>query len=735
MKKTLLMLLFISAALFYAHTQEINLGDFEDGVLGWYSWGAPVGIVVNPTPDATNSSDSIAMLDQSGGAWNGFASWNDMPLLEGSYAKISLDVLLNADGYVQIYMDNPLSSGASTYTSGISGLTAGSWHHIEFDVSDLPAYDYRQVAFQYDKADTVYFDNLVLHVAPVVASELFTRETFGDKAWDTDNPVTQATGFPNHWNWTDVNTFTSTNGHMTSGSDSSIRINNYAVGGIRPGPDPSGNMGTLMAVPAAYSGSWDTVQYTDIAITGEEELIVGFNYSKRDHNPPKSDSIRGLNVEVQIDDGAWVQLDTTLIPNPLALATWAWVELPVDLTGDTMSVRFANYYNQSYLDDISVFSTVSKATNSFTAEKVVFGEVDDEQDFSCDFEIGYDADSVYLFFNITDDSVMNVGTSNLVDNIEIYFDMDNSKNIHWPRNGGWIASDPTYDDNDWQCRLVPDVDYSVNNSGRPSLTTGVKQVYAVTDTGYQFYLNIALDSLMPGFNRNPGRWMGFDVLVSDNDDAAAVNDANRNQITFVSPTDKAFNDPSLFATLQLEGSGMFSLITDLEAPSAPPDLAGDPVDDDVTLSWGQSTDNIAIMSYYVYQGTSLIDTVLAEESGANTYSVTDLDDGDYTFGVEAVDNHGNVSTKSEVEVTVEHIVFVFNPTIQEITVYPNPTANELNIRGVENITNIEVIGLTGNVIRTFKDVSTILVDELPNGLYILKIYTADEVYTGRFIKE
>jgi hypothetical protein len=740
MKKILLLLSLVSVAFIYAQAQEINLGDFEDGVLGsWDSWGAPVGILVNPAPDATNSSDSVVMLDQSGGAWNGFRNWSDMPLLEGNYAKISLDVLLNADGLIQIYMDNPASSGAANYTAQVTGITAGSWVNIEFDVSDLPAQDYKQIAFQYDQADTVYLDNIVLHAAPVIFDEIWTRETFGDEAYDTDNTVPKATGWNDgaghyHYNWDEVTTYTSTNGHMESGSDSSIRINSYGVSGSHSGPDPSASMGVQLTPTASYAGSWDTLEYVDIAITGEEGLKLGMAYGKR--SGYGSPDIRGLIIEVNVDDGGWVPLDTTLIPNPLAQGSKSWVEIPIEATGDTIDVRFGDYINQCFLDDISILSKVAQATNSFTAKNIVFGTVDSASDFSCDFNLSYDADSIYLFLDITDDSIVNTGASYQCDNIEIYFDMDNSKTMHWPRNGSWVqAVDAAYDANDWQCRLVPGVDYSVNNTARPSLVTGVRQAYVETATGYQFTFNAALDSLMPGFNRNPGRLIGFDLLISDNDNAAAVNDANRNQITFVSPTDKPYNDPSLFATLQLEAGGMFSLIPDKEAPSAPPDLAADTLNSDVILTWGQSTDNVGLMSYNVYRINTLVDNVLAREDGANTYTIHDQTDGTRLYKVAAVDNFGNVSDRSEVEVTVSTYESIFTPTVQEIDVYPNPTTNELIISGVDNIKNIEVIGLSGNVIRTFKNVSTIFVDDLSDGLYILKIYTADEVFTGRFIKE
>ena len=137
MKKTLLILSMLPALALIAHSQTVNLGDFEDGNMGlWDSWGAPTGIVFNPAADATNASDSVAILDQSGGAWNGFRLWSDDPVLMGGYDKLSVDVWLNADGLIQIFMDNTVASGAADYTAQVTGITAGAWTTIEFDLMD-----------------------------------------------------------------------------------------------------------------------------------------------------------------------------------------------------------------------------------------------------------------------------------------------------------------------------------------------------------------------------------------------------------------------------------------------------------------------------------------------------------------------------------------------------------------------------------------------------------------------
>jgi hypothetical protein len=297
-----------------------------------------------------------------------------------------------------------------------------------------------------------------------------------------------------------------------------------------------------------------------------------------------------VNVEYRIDGADWVQMDTSLI-DTLYKGIWEYISLPINYAeGSVMDVRLSGLNTtQTMIDDLGVYGMVlaPQGTNDFTVDNLVVGAIDNAADYTCNLHAVWDADSIYMNFEIVDDSIVGTGTEYQIDNLEIYFDMDNSKNVHWPRNGGWIANDPTYDANDYQLRLVADSAYTAAHP-----INGGKLLYAVTDTGYNFTLNICWDSLLVGFIGAEDSVIGFDVLASDND--AVASDANRNQVTLNSPTDKPFNDPSLFATFMFRPEGRFEIIPDEENPTAPANFAVSCTDTIITATWDNATDNIAV---------------------------------------------------------------------------------------------------------------------------------------------
>jgi hypothetical protein len=385
--------------------------------------------------------------------------------------------------------------------------------------------------------------------------------------------------------------------------------------------------------------------------------------------------------------------------------------------GDTVPV-FDLLFDEIYAYDLGL----PKYTR-LPVEKVVVGSVDSPTDFTGLVDMSWDADSVYMEYKCVDDSIVNAGASYQVDNIEIYFDMDNSKNIHWPRNGGWLqAVDAAYDANDYQLRLVPDVPFVTNNTPKPGIAvsdTSVRQVYTRTEDGYDFILNIAWKGLMADFDAAPNTLIGFDVLWSDND--AVASDANRNQLTWNSPTSYPFNDPSLFGTLRLVTGGTFEPVPDKTAPTAPATVTAVQNGADVDMAWDASTDNTVVQNYIIYQKSTRIDTVLAKQAD-NTYKVKAVPAGTYTFGVVAMDVYGNKSSRTNSE---SIIVGIKDQTEgAQMMVYPNPSNGVFNITTEGNaLISLEVYNLTGGLVTSsvFTQNYTLDLSKYSKGVYFLHL--------------
>ena len=99
--------------------------------------------------------------------------------------------------------------------------------------------------------------------------------------------------------------------------------------------------------------------------------------------------------------------------------------------------------------------------------------------------------------------------------------------------------------------------------------------------------------------------------------------------------------------------------TDTQAPTAPNNLNADDITETtLKLSWGASSDNVAVTEYTIYQGNSIIGKTSA---GVRTFNVTNLTEStSYSFVIYAKDNAGNVSTASNTY-TVETLSSTANP--------------------------------------------------------------------------
>jgi hypothetical protein len=189
--------------------------------------------------------------------------------------------------------------------------------------------------------------------------QLTTEETFGEKNYDTDGSL-KPMGFNKHWNYTEVTTFTSTNGKIMGGQDSSVRIVAYDATNAYPGnyPKPSKGDYILLTNNSGYNGSWDTLIYSNIDIYGRIVDSINFGYvvSRRFISIQNHASI---NAKYRIDGGKWIQLDTSLINNDtLNRSKWQYVKLPVGKTGAKLDVLiYGLTTEQIFIDDIRIITS------------------------------------------------------------------------------------------------------------------------------------------------------------------------------------------------------------------------------------------------------------------------------------------------------------------------------------------------------------------------------------------
>ncbi|MBY0215411.1 lytic polysaccharide monooxygenase [Paenibacillus illinoisensis] len=109
--------------------------------------------------------------------------------------------------------------------------------------------------------------------------------------------------------------------------------------------------------------------------------------------------------------------------------------------------------------------------------------------------------------------------------------------------------------------------------------------------------------------------------------------------------DAAGNESPLSAEITVQTTS--ATTPDTSAPTAPSHLHAHTVSaTSVSLMWSSSTDNVAVNSYDIYQGSDRIATV---NGNVTSYEVTGLKSSStYTFSIKAKDSAGNVSEASNV---------------------------------------------------------------------------------------
>jgi len=159
-------------------------------------------------------------------------------------------------------------------------------------------------------------------------------------------------------------------------------------------------------------------------------------------------------------------------------------------------------------------------------------------DFLTTFRAAWNADGVYLFGSVLDDSIYAEEVTNAnewqMDAWEVYFDGDNSKNSNYS------------DGNDVQWRFVYGIDTATQGPA-----DGFDIAWNETDGGYDFELGIPAATLEDtNITLEDNKVIGFEVQVADNDGSG------REGITkWWSESNDTYLHPSLFGTAVLLAAG------------------------------------------------------------------------------------------------------------------------------------------------------------------------------------
>ncbi len=70
-----------------------------------------------------------------------------------------------------------------------------------------------------------------------------------------------------------------------------------------------------------------------------------------------------------------------------------------------------------------------------------------------------------------------------------------------------------------------------------------------------------------------------------------------------------------------------------------------------------------------------------------------------------------------------------------VSIFPNPTTDQLNIIGISSIEKVEIYNLSGMFQAAYLNKSTIDISNLSEGIYFVKIYAENGISTQKFIKQ
>jgi hypothetical protein len=339
-------------------------------------------------------------------------------------------------------------------------------------------------------------------------------------------------------------------------------------------------------------------------------MEIGFDMTVADNDDGDRKGAIGWNVTT---DDAW--------QNPSLFGT-------VELSGPEGQPAVSSFTLTETLPQIDgEVDHLWKLIESNSIDNVTTGDVTIN---SATWKATWSPDSLYVMVEVLEDTLNSSNQDNewQNDNVEIFFDMDNSKN----------GEDEGYDDNDHQVRYV----WNADNTG--SLGNGAQMTINDT-TGYILEVAFGWDEL-GNIPLEAGMELGFDVTVSDNDDGE-----RKGALGWNVTNNDAFKNPSLFGTVELTIPMPEALVIDTVPPTLPELTLGELGFTEFTINWTMSEDTVSgFNSYILFLNGAEIETITQDTT--STYSFDGLElNTEYEVGIISIDNDENVSDTAKLSVT------------------------------------------------------------------------------------
>ena len=134
-------------------------------------------------------------------------------------------------------------------------------------------------------------------------------------------------------------------------------------------------------------------------------------------------------------------------------------------------------------------------------------------------------------------------------------------------------------------------------------------------------------------------------------------------------------------------------------------------------------------------------TLPSVENGVWTNETGDIVTLAETDGVYTLTVTGEGDCENSTTLTVEITTGIEEILAEKLMIYPNPAKKELFIKSELPVKKIELLDLTGRTVETWHAASlqnsatTINLSALPQGVYMLKIYTDSGVAVKKVVKE